>query len=387
MQKSVISKIGLFYGISMMSFLTACEPLDRTTQRDLILTRISIPLDKSKKLSEIASKIEYLKLPDGTKAMQVDKALEHNSLYFFGDYEICICVSVVDSAMNLVSNIRNFGEGPGEFISFQDFTINQDENTVDILTLKKMVRFDVHGNFIEEISLPGFFYKLQHIREKQYLIYKPTGAHSDFPGPDNHSMLWIWDIGTDQVSSVPNSFESVELPFFTERNNLNFHNGNLLFSANFMDTVYRYDEVGRLIEKRFFSSDREYLPRKIANRWRGRLPDDLSQLYYYHQANLLEDENYFVTRIIDKGLFTELVYSKDKEETVIFSRLENDLDFGFGWLSPVLLKDGILISVTEPSWLISHWEKNQVPEQSPFHSFAKDLTGNSPLVLTKYHLK
>ncbi|MDI1323565.1 MAG: 6-bladed beta-propeller [Algoriphagus sp.] len=370
----------------LLILFVSCGQGQQSTSQNALLTPIPVPSKKTKKLSDFVSRIEYLKLPEDAKVARVDKAQEYNSLYFFGDFELEKGISLIDSDMKLVANINKWGEGPGEYLSIVDFTINKDQKTVDVLSNHKLIRYDFQGNFLNEVKLPFFFYKIQHIQGNDYLAYIPKVSHADLQGPDSISILWVWDIGTNQTARVASPLETIKIPFFTERNNLNLQNGKLLFSTNFMDTIYTYDKDGELLEKRFFNSDRPYLPLDIIES-SANLTLEQSEKYYYHQANLLEDEQFFVTRLIENGYFTNLIFSKKRNTSVIFSQVENDVDFGFDWIMPVLLTDGILMSISESSFLVSHLEKGGIPKESLFNKFAKDLTDNSPMVLTKYYLK
>ncbi len=376
----------LFNILFLFILFVSCGKVQQSNSQNALIIPIPIPSEKTIKLSDFVSHIEYLKLPEDAKLARVDKAQEYNSLYFFGDFELEKCISLIDSEMKLVANIDKWGEGPGEYLSIADFTINKDQKTIDVLSNRKLIRYDFQGNFLNEVKLPSFFYKIQHIQGNDYLAYIPKASHSDLPGPDRISILWVWNIGTNQTARVASPLETIKIPFFTERNNLNFQNGKLLFSTNFMDTIYTHDKDGELLEKRFFSSDKPYLPLDIVES-SATLTMEQSEKYYYHQANLLEDEQFFVTRLIENGYFTNLIFSKNRNTSVIFSQVENDVDFGFDWIMPVLLTDGILMSISESSFLVSHFKKGEIPKESPFYKFSKDLTDNSPMVLTKYYLK
>jgi hypothetical protein len=101
----------------------------------------------------------------------------------------------------------------------------------------------------------------------------------------------------------------------------------------------------------------------------------------------LENETHFVTGIIFDGKYTNLVYNKQNKKSISFSEIENDLDGGYNWIMPVLLDKDNLISIMEASYLINHFDKGEIQEDSPFYKMSKNLTINSPLVMTKYRLK
>ncbi|MBS4070556.1 MAG: 6-bladed beta-propeller [Algoriphagus sp.] len=370
--------------------IIGCRPID--DKNGLItLTPIPIPEEKTIKLSNFIKDIEYSILPAEAKVARIDEAQKFENFYFLADYEITRGISIIDQDFELVSNIHNYGEGPGEYLTFLDFTINKNQKTIDLLTLNKLIRYDFNGNFLDELKLPGIISQIQHIEGDTYLLYKSKGLHENFKGPDDISILWTWNLHSNELKRVPSSLERVNIPLFTERNNLISQGNKLQFSTNFLDTIYIYSNKIELVEKRFFNSNRPNFPYselKNSSQLEEKLNDpEIQKTYYYQLTNLLENETHFVTAMIFDGKYTNLIYNKQNKKSILFSEIKNDLDGGHNWVMPVLLDDENLISIMEASYLVDHFEKGRIPENSPFFQMAKNLTPNSPLVMIKYHLK
>ncbi|MEB2781677.1 6-bladed beta-propeller [Algoriphagus sp. C2-6-M1] len=370
---------------TLLYFLFSCESEIKVTNESSI--PIPVPNNTEELLSSFISKIEYFSFPKEASVVKIDKAQIFDDKYFFADYEISQTISILNTDMSFVANIQKYGEGPGEYLAIHDFTINRDNKTIDILSFRKLIRYDYQGNFIDEFKLPGVITKIQHINKNTYMAYRPSAINKDLVGPDNISILWTWNVITNEIIRIPSPVEDVKIPFFTERNNLNFQDGKILFSTNFLDTIYTYSENGEIIRKHFFDGDKEYLPFDVLTNTKGVLSPEQRKKFYYHHANLLEDKNHIVTRIINDGLFSNIIYYKEKKESIIFSELTNDIDDGYKWIMPVILKDGFIISTIEAPYLVEHFENGNFKEDSHFYDFAKDLTINSPVVLTKYYLK
>ncbi|QDH78154.1 6-bladed beta-propeller [Echinicola soli] len=366
-----------------------CKGDNNVENVNLLQSPIPVPSSGTARLSDFVSKIEYFLLPESISALRVSKALVYDSLYFLGDYDMTMSVSVIDSSMNHVANIRNYGEGPGEFRDISDFTINTDKSTVDILSLNKLIQYDFKGNFVNEFRTPFFFYKIQHLSADKYLVYTPTGSHPSLKGGDIQSVLWIWGAEDGQIAPVSSPMQDFRFPFVREYNNLRLFGQKVLFSTHFSDTIYSYNFSGEIIERRYFKSDKQYLPLDLVKDQKSlsNIPDKIRMSYYYHFPNLLENDNYLVTRLVDKGILTELIYSKKTGKSMVFSKIENDVDFGLEWMRPVLLRDRVLFLVMEPSWVIDRFEEGGIPENSAFYRFAKDVTEDTPLILAKYYLK
>ncbi len=373
--------------IFLANIIISCSSDNLSQEKIKSINPIPVPNETEKYMSSFISKIEYFSFPEQSSVTRIDKAQVFEENYIFADFDISYSVSIIDKDMNFVANIQKFGEGPGEYLVIHDFTINRDRRTIDILSLKKLIRYDFLGNFIDEFKLPGVFTKIQHIDKESYMLYRPSATHKDLISPDNNSILWIWDVKTNEITNIPSPVEEIKLPFFKERNNLNFQDGKILFSANFLDTIYSYNLNGKLINKNYFTGKNKYLPYDLMAKTKGRLTPEQKSEYYYHHANLLEDNKHIISRLIFNGYLTNIIYFKEKEQSILFSKTENDIDGGYNYIMPVILNEGYLISTLEAPYLVERFENKNESDSSSFNSFAEKLTINSPLVLMKYHLK
>ncbi|WP_262511703.1 6-bladed beta-propeller [Echinicola strongylocentroti] len=230
---------------------------------------------------------------------------------------------------------------------------------------------------------------MQHIENSKYIAFTPNGMKSGLNRQNSSSCFTIWDIKNGETVNVNSPIEKLKIGHARERNNLTYQNGDLLFSINFLDTIYTLNTCGDVKSKRFFKSEIPSLPLEYVESTNSMLHylnnSEIRTKYFYHQANLLEDESYFMTRVVKNGKFTNLLYSKNSGKSVLFSQFENDIDFGLKWINPLILDEETLITVTEPMELISQFEEGS-PVDSEFYKVTKNLTIDSPLILIKYHL-
>lgn len=54
---------------------------------------------------------------------------------------------------NFIRQVNKVGRGPGELHTFTDFYVSKNDDTLDILTFKKILRYDSSGNLLKEIPL------------------------------------------------------------------------------------------------------------------------------------------------------------------------------------------------------------------------------------------
>lgn len=261
----------------------SCELNTQKENKNLI--PLDVPSQKIEKFSELFSELDYLIFPSNATVAKIDKAQKFEGYFIFGDFDITKSISIIDSNFNNSKNIRNFGQGPGEYTTILDFTINKTNRSVDILTLNRLISYDFNGQFIKEAKLPGSVGKIVHVEKDNYVIYREKSIHPNFPGPDEKSILWSWNRKTNEVLRIPCGSENVKFPFFMERNNLNYQNNKIIFSANFLDTVYVFNDALKLEEKRYFSGNREYMPFNLITEYEGSFPSEIASKYYFHLPN------------------------------------------------------------------------------------------------------
>ncbi|MHA7131246.1 6-bladed beta-propeller [Algoriphagus namhaensis] len=351
------------------------------------LKPIPIPVTYTEKLSEFVEEIEYVLLPENMRAVQIDKMQQFGDLIFLGDYELTKTVSIVNIKTGEVTNINRVGGGPDEYQYILDFTINREREQVEILDLNRLISYDFRGNFVEETRLPASFEKISNFSANQYVVYIARSLHSNFDRPDSESILWKWDKKSGNIERLACASEQVKLPYFTERNNLSFQNDEILFSANFLDSVYVYGKDMVIREVRYFDGIKDHMPFDLITRYNGDFPEELRNEYFFHLPNLLESENYFFTTLMTDSQWVNLLYSKADNTTVIFSKIENDIDGGYPYMPILHLDDNYLYSLVEPQYLMEHYEQYGEKPIGKFSDFTSSLTINSPLVLIRYKLK
>lgn len=90
-----------------------------------------------------------------------------------------------------LNKINKVGKGPGEFHVLGDFWINENENIIDILVRRKIIRYNFEGTFINEISIDISGLYLAKTSKDNYYIY--TG--SQFDGKKNPTLNYINNTG------------------------------------------------------------------------------------------------------------------------------------------------------------------------------------------------
>ncbi|AWW31229.1 hypothetical protein DN752_14470 [Echinicola strongylocentroti] len=122
----------------LLVLLTFCNGKNKPSNDHILESSINFSNNEISSISKIVSSIEYFVLPSNSSISFVDKAIRTKGFYVLGDFDLSKSLTVLNEKLELVGNIQNYGEGPSEYQHIQDFTINREENTVDVLSINKL---------------------------------------------------------------------------------------------------------------------------------------------------------------------------------------------------------------------------------------------------------
>lgn len=191
------------------------------------------------KLSQIASKVEYVRLETNGKCL----IYYYANYYFTDDY---IFVSNKDHILKFTSDgkfvkkIGNPGRGPGEILSIRLMSIIPEKKYIIVhdAVQKKMIYYSFDGNFIKTVNIPQGPVYLKVMKDGNYIaVYQFGGAH------DKYTHTLINESG-DILSSVKNDIPlrnqirtgtaaliSSFIPFYTYQN-------RYYLKSLYNDTIY-----------------------------------------------------------------------------------------------------------------------------------------------------
>jgi len=235
------------------------------------------------------SELIPLELNDLSLVGTIDKLIVNNDMIFILDKEITKSVFCFSTAGNFLFKINSIGEGEGNFSKPYDLNLlNESLYVLDILQRKIMV-FDLEGNFKHEKPVPFEepvvkFFPINQDLTAYHMDGRSYGSEETdfirvFDNRDStFSIQGVSDIGSTDAYQIPIEFSG--------------NAGNVRFLHAWTDTIYKISEKG--IEAEFilnFGADR--LDKKVK-----KLPlMDMRKFimenpYVFNAANLVENEEY-----------------------------------------------------------------------------------------------
>lgn len=156
-----------FVTLAILLFAFACQSnkpkqSDNTTLEPIMKTEsvFTIALDKNINnlatigLKDLASDVEYIKL-EFTPECPMSKVIHFVATqnYFFvpggnGIYQF-------SRNGNFIRKVGNFGKGPGEYLGFRDFAVDEEGQRLFVLTnwTSEILIYDFNGNYLDHIRL------------------------------------------------------------------------------------------------------------------------------------------------------------------------------------------------------------------------------------------
>lgn len=389
--------IYVFIGLSLSSCKSAKEK--EIVYENVEIRKIHVGKEIKVRLSSFVDLIEYKILPDDLRVGFINKMLHYKDYIILCDYDQLSTIKVLNNDLDHeVASIAQYGEGPGEYLTIMDVTINTDMESIDVLSFQKILRFDFEGNFVEEYKHPHAFTRFQHYKDKRYVIYIPSGLHESFFNDDEEGhVLFEWDAENQKIYKFfPDPYLG-KLPLISSSRNFSKLVNDWYFTMNLADTIYEFDGNNYLKTKYFLDFDGKNLPYELMENSsefieRKLSSDDISGKYLFQETNIMASDRKILTSFRGMNRASGfIVYDKLSQEVVSGFLTENDIDMGEGpYFIPKLIKDNVIYSIHEPEYFLNLYHQNQEKLKGVNNGFTRlveKLDYRSPVVITKYYLK
>ena len=262
--------------------------------------------EKEITLSEIADDITYIPLDNGFPISLIyDPRYFVNDNIYLSAYQSGIMI--FDKAGRFVRRIGNIGRGPGEYVSYYKFTVDEKSGTVYVLDMRIVKVFSKTGRFLRSFELKEYGEGSDVIEYFNSKIF--ISCHPQFEG-----VKYDWIV----FDTLGNLVESKErsLPEF----NCNYlvgggiykYNGRIYSWNPWSDTIFSISP-DFIIESSFVISPGEHrLPRENFLR--------LEDIKLYFKPHIILESNHFIfTRFYhDNNVIIAMI---DKETRASYSTI------------------------------------------------------------------
>lgn len=235
-------------------FVASCSSGDQSTSDQsndgLEIIKVDLAEAREGKLSEFFEpEIEYIWLRDDVEDGLLGREL---SQIFFQDDRIyvmdifgCKCIQIFDRSGKYLNKLREYGEGPGQYLDFDGAIVRNEEIMLVGVFPRKLMWFDLSGEFLREQKVSKQFGGVIYSEsENRYYLFNNASEQGQF-----------------FIESVNESFEDTVkvIPFdpelyygsYSDRNNLKSFNDRIYFGQPFQDTIFIANE-GDFIPKLVF---------------------------------------------------------------------------------------------------------------------------------------
>lgn len=349
-----MKKIEILVSIIFLSIaFSKCKPsnneLSHVAEGELVF--INVKKEKELLLSDLFEKVSYLpiQLPEGMAIGQFDKVIIEDEKIIIGDFYQSNQILILDTLGNFLANIKNLGDGPGNYIQLTDFSINTADKSIDILSPNKILQYNFDGEFISESKLPMMgIYKFMSMPSNDYVFYIPENLSSSLKDENSDgAVLFIYSQGKP-TPILEDRRGSKNIPFMAERSIMKQFEDKIAFSTHFSDTIYLFKEreintkfVLDFGKRKFPIEDFDIKGEDILND-----PEYLER-HSYHVPNLHYDGDFLISTYID-GEWVTFFYQISSERFVAGARFINDLDNGLTNLHVKALDKGQVYSFHYP---------------------------------------
>ena len=300
----------IFFLILFILLVQSCSNQDY----DIENIPIIIDMDSVKSKSLKFSHIKYIPLEtlEGCLIGSANKVLIKDNKIYVADFTNAMALFVFDIHGNFIFKISRMGQGPGEYISFDDFDIqiNGDIYIFDMLS-KKFLIFNSEGKFQKNIDVDCYFLSFCVVDNKMYWakLYESGKMFSN---------LAIYNMTDKNVKLLLNDKKKLHDLGLMNFSSYYFYyspESNIYYSPKFSEIIYSLDEDGihpaigiKNLNIPTLSKINEWMQEKDIIMRSNRIIED--NKYFIENAHIYETDNYITIGCFTGVISKILLYNK-----------------------------------------------------------------------------
>jgi len=292
----------------------------------------------------------------------------------------------------LTGLINNYGEGPGEYTAILNFVFDPINNLIEVLTVERIIKFDLAGNFLDEFKLPIKIENFIVTGQNEYLAFIPPYMFNEvLPNDGKDFDLYIINLENKNIDPIVPDVFSHKAFHFTEKGNL-FLNGNKsYFSTTSVDTIYKIVNA-KLEEKIVLDFGKFRLNRKefhgLGSQQRAfkRNQEEFVNKTFWHYPHLSTNGNTLITNYLNRKGYKLTVVELDQGKAWTSPSWTNDIDGGLEWFNAPFIFENSIFSFMSNEVILDHYnKKNWIGSTTQFTELMENLIDE--LVVIKHELR
>ena len=209
------------------------------------MDRVEIKDQRKISVDSIVEKIDYVKLGETGDVLigKVTDLLITPDHIIVGDTRQAKAVFIFDRAGNSQAVISRLGRGPQEYMDLSTIFLTPDQQTIGIVdnSMKKLLYFDLQGNFIKKQDLPFSCNGIEFLDDKKMMLVSDGWADKSpvlESYPNKNDLLFFTDTTLQiQSSAIVNPFDVNKFhfaPVYKKR-----FDDRIYVGKAFGDTIYQ----------------------------------------------------------------------------------------------------------------------------------------------------
>lgn len=262
----------------------------------------------------------------------------------------------------LLNTFKKVGRGPGEYTRGEDFIIDEEKGTIEILSLidRKVYIYYENGEFHKSINTKASAYSFAKDRKGDYWL---TRGFYNF-GNDSIGNYKIYCINDSSKIIKKQLPDSCALSMPLTETNFTSYNNKLLFRIFFDNNVYQIfnGEISKIFT---FDFGRYAFPKNVLQTTKKNIYKSLTSRTNMFIGKVLENADYMYFFLTKEGLENSqyhLIFSKEKKQyTLLEKQMKSEMDYGLGSAN-LITDNNELVFITDPITAKEFLEKRREKE-------------------------
>lgn len=299
----------------------------------------------------------------------IDEINIYNDRIYVLDKRMARMIYAFDLNGNFIGPIGQRGRGPGEYQILGGMAIDKvnDELIVVCVAKRKILRYDLVGNFLGDIDVQVAFVDFKILENGNFVLLAGDEPNAHLGEEMSRRIIYITDNGGNIISYGPKYctyFEDVKM---SRLGNLMVQNNVISYSYKFSDTIFQVNNTEITAKYKIdlgpYSLDRERLKNlstldfiDVSNRLNNPIR---------FMGNHFQTEDFFLFQIAVNEIVFSLYYHKKSNR--LFSSLTNPTNEDFLWGSWVASYRDYFIASADAHSILSQIEniRKNNPSQLP----------------------
>lgn len=329
-------------------FLYSCSNNKSNIDYDCKTINVDLDITNQKEFTDFFELKNIIKLETSSNHLigQISKVISYKNKFYLQNSSPFQGVFIFDTTGTLISDLKQTGKGPGEFVFISDISVNKYSDQLEVYDRgkQKFIQYDLLGNYLNEFKFDFYFNSFYSISENIKAITVANEKVEFNSQTYNSNFYIIKDLNKIIYNDLPIIFEDLNL----FQNNFSQYQDSALLYMPLDNYIYNITMDYKLMPRYFIDfGDRNLNMKNINTKDMYKI---IPQIRESDAATFISGYWEFNSHIVFRFLYQKKLnlcyYDKVKNKSFVFNDLGNTLFSSF-------LNEPIFIMNNELSFLIN----------------------------------